>query len=256
MGMRIKVLGCSGGVGPGLRTTSLLIGEHLLLDAGTGVCDLGLDDMARLRDVLLTHSHLDHVLGTAFLADNRFRHAREPLRIHGPPATVETLRRHLFNWELWPDFTELLCGDAPVIELQALAGHDPFALDDLQVMPFPVLHTVPAVGYALADAAGCFAFTGDTYGDEAMWDALNALPRLDYLMVEVAYPDEAAEIGEASRHLTPARLGVELGRLQHRPELLLSHHKPGLEAAIEAQCHGALAGWQYRHLKAGDVILF
>lgn len=254
--MRIRVLGCSGGVGPGLRTTSLLVEERMLVDAGSGVCDLGLDAMARLTDAFITHSHLDHVLGLAFIADNRFRRAERPLRIHAVADTIEALRRHLFNWSLWPDFSELLCGNAPVIEFQPLVPGRPVAVDGLQVIAFSVPHTVPAVGYALLGPQGCFAFSGDTCGDVAMWTALDALPRLDRLMVEIAFPDEAQAIGEASQHFTPARLGRELKNLRHRPELLLSHHKPGLEAAIHAQCHAALAGWRYRHLKRGDVIFF
>ncbi|MDE2149645.1 MAG: 3',5'-cyclic-nucleotide phosphodiesterase [Gammaproteobacteria bacterium] len=252
--MRIKVLGCSGGVGPGLRTTSLLVGEHLLVDAGSGVCDLGLDAMVRLTDVLVTHSHLDHVLGLAFIADNRFRSAARPLRVHAGTATRGALCRHLFNWSLWPDFSELCCGAGPVIEFCDVEPGRALVIDGVTVTPFAVPHTVPALGFALADADGCFAFSGDTNGDDAMWTALDALPGLDALMIEIAFPDEARELGDASRHFTPARLGAELTKLHHRPQLLLSHHKPGLEAAIQAQCHAALAGWRYRHLKRGDVI--
>jgi len=252
--MQIKVLGCSGGVGPGLRTTSLLVNGCVLVDAGTGACDLDLDGMAGLSDVFLTHSHLDHVVGVAFIADNRFACQAPPLALRAPAATLAALRTHLFNWVLWPDFTELLCRDAPVLQPQSLEIGVPVELPGLQVTAFPVLHTVPAVGYALQGAERCFAFTGDTYADPAMWQALNALPRLDALMIEVAYADELAEVGRLSRHLTPTRLAQQLAELRHRPQLLLSHPKPGQQAVIEAQCRPLLAGWDYRHLQRGDVI--
>lgn len=254
--MRIKVLGCSGGVGPGLRTTSLLVGDQLLVDAGTGVCDLGLDAMARLTDALITHSHLDHVLGLAFIADNRFRSAAQPLRVHAAAPTLEALRKHLFNWSLWPDFSQLPCGRGPVIEFCEIAPDRKQRISAISVTPFAVPHTVPTLGFALGGATGCFAFSGDTDGDDAMWAALDALPNLDSLMIEVAFPDDSCDIGRASRHFTPARLGAGLAKLRHRPQLLLSHHKPGLEAAIQAQCRTALAGWRYRHVKRGDVIFF
>src|SRR5689334_7906848 len=105
--MRIKVLGCSGGVGPGLRTTSLLVDDELLLDAGTGVGDLSLKQMARVRDVFLTHAHLDHVCGLAFMADNLFDLIHRPVKVHATVETLEILRTHLFNWKLWPDFSKL-----------------------------------------------------------------------------------------------------------------------------------------------------
>lgn len=253
--MRIRVLGCSGGVGPDLRTTSLLVDDRLLVDAGTGVCDLDLDAMARLTDVFLTHSHLDHVVGTAFIADNRFARKAPTLAIRATPETIDALRTHLFNWVLWPDFTELLCRhESPVLRYEALSPGVPVAVNGLQITAFRVLHTVPAVGYVLSDASGCFAFSGDTCADDGMWVALNALPRLDRLMIEISYADEDETLACLSKHLSPARLGTELKKLNHRPELLLSHPKPGQAQAIEAQCHAALAGWHYRHLKDGDVI--
>lgn len=252
--MQIKVLGCSGGVGPGLRTTSLLVDDRILVDAGTGACDLDLDAMARLSDVFLTHSHLDHVVGAAFIADNRFARRAPAFNVRATTETLTALRTHMFNWVLWPDFTQLLCRDQAMLDFLPLEVGAPVAVNGLQVTAFAVLHTVPAVGYALSDATGCFAFTGDTYADDAMWSALNALPRLDQLMIEIAYADEEEEVGYLSKHLTPTRLGQELGKLRHRPRLLLSHPKPGHQQRIEQQCRAALKGWDYRHLQCGDVI--
>ena len=111
---------------------------------------------------------------------------------------------------------------------------------------------MPAVGYSLEGATGTFAFSGDTRRSDSLWAALNALPRLDLLMIEVAFADEQAEIGRVAGHYTPAQLGQDLARLRHRPELLLTHHQPGAEEVIEAQCRRALAGWRYRHLRSGD----
>jgi ribonuclease BN (tRNA processing enzyme) len=239
--MRIKVLGCSGGVGPGLRTTGLLVDDEILIDAGTGVGDLSLAQMGRITDVLLTHSHLDHVCGLAFMADNLFGLIERPLHVHASAETVTALQDHLFNWKLWPDFTRLPDAEHP--------------LGNLKVTPFEVLHTVPAVGYLIDSGEGVFAFSGDTYADDRLWDFLNAQPRLDRLMIEIAFPDEDAELGQIARHFTPGLLGRELAKLRHRPKLFLTHHKPGTERAIEQQCLTALAGWDYSHLKRGDIIL-
>lgn len=253
--MRIKVLGCSGGVGPGLRTTSLLVNDDLLVDAGTGVGDLSLAQMSRIGDVLLTHSHLDHVCGLAFMADNLFDLIDRPLRVHGTARTLKTLRDHLFNWQIWPDFTALPNPEHPLITFHELKAGEPIEIRGLRITAFDVLHTVPAVGYAIDSGAGVFAFSGDTYADERLWSFLNGLPRLDRLMIEVAFPDEDSVLGELSRHFTPALLGSELKKLKHRPKVFLTHHKPGAERAIEQECLGALAGWDYSHLKRGDIIL-
>jgi ribonuclease BN (tRNA processing enzyme) len=252
--MQIKVLGCSGGVGPGLRTTSLLVGDCLLIDAGTGVGDLGLAEMARVRDVFLTHSHLDHVCGLAFMADNLFDLIEQPLRVHAAPETLAILREHLFNWKLWPDFSKLPDEAHPLLTFHEVTPQVPQALNGYTLTAFPVLHTVPAVGYALQTASRTFVFTGDTYAHDPLWNVLNGLPRLDQLMIEVAFVDSDEELARISKHFTPALLGRELEKLNHRPELLLTHHKPGAEAEIERQCRKALAGHTYRHLRRGDVL--
>lgn len=253
--MRIKVLGCSGGIGPGLRTTGLLVDDQILVDAGTGVGDLSLAQMARITDVLLTHSHLDHVCGLAFMADNLFGLIERPLRVHATAETLEVLRQHLFNWKLWPDFTALPDPQHPLLTFHTLEPGRTTALDALQVTPFEVLHTVPAVGYVIDSGEGVFAFSGDTWADDNLWTFLNGRPRLDRLMIEIAFPDEDAALGQVARHFTPGLLGAELQKLRHRPKLYLTHHKPGTERAIEQQCLTALAGWDYSHLKRGDIIL-
>lgn len=253
--MQITVLGCSGGIGPDLRTTTLLLDGDTLIDAGTGAGDLSLDQMAHISRVFVTHSHLDHVCGLAFMADNLVGDIPEPIQVLAPDETLRALREHLFNWQLWPDFSVLPSADAPMLrfvptqlgEIHDLGG-------GRSVQSFEVRHSIPAVGYVARSNTGVFAFTGDTGACPAMWDALNALPRLDHLMIDIAFPDEQAELGVISHHYTPALLGQELSRLRHRPRLLLTHHKPGCEGLLESQCARALQGWDYVHLRRGMVI--
>ena len=253
--MRIKVLGCSGGVGPGLRTTSLLVDDELLIDAGTGVGDLSLAQMRRIGHIFLTHSHLDHVAGLAFMADNLFDLIDRPIRIHASEITLTTIQEHIFNWKIWPDFSKLPDEEHPLIVFEPLAAGEPFELSgDRRITAFDVLHAVPAVGYALEGHEGTFAFSGDTYATDKLWNFLNGLSRLDKLMIEIAFPDEQAELARASRHFTPALLGRELEKLKHHPQLLLTHAKPGCEAIIEKQCRDALSHWDYHHLHRGDII--
>ncbi|MDB5971838.1 MAG: 3,5-cyclic-nucleotide phosphodiesterase [Hydrocarboniphaga sp.] len=253
--MRIQVLGCSGGVGPDLRTTSLLIDDHILIDAGSGVGDLSLAEMGRIKQIYLTHSHLDHICGLAFMADNLFDLVEDPIVVHALPATIDALRRHIFNWVIWPDFTELPNTQNPIMQFKPIQPlQAEIAPGPLQITPFPVNHTVPAVGYSVLGDSGVFAFSGDTAASDSLWAHLNGLPRLDKLMIEIAFPNEQAEIGSTSRHFTPDSLGRELAKLRHRPQLLLTHHKPGSEVVIASQCIRALEGWDYHHLRRGDLI--
>ena len=252
--MRIKVLGCSGGVGPGLRTTSVLVDDELLIDAGTGVGDLALAQMRRIRHVVLSHSHLDHVCGLAFMADNLFDLIDAPIAVHATAATLGAVRKHIFNWTIWPDFSELPSAEQPLLRWCELPPGQTLELDHgRRLHSFEVLHTVPAVGIAVESPGGVFAFSGDTWANDNLWNALNALPRLDLLMIEIAFPDEQEELGAAAKHFTPSLLARELTKLRHRPQLLLTHHKPGVEGLIERQCAAVLAGWNYHHLESGEI---
>ncbi len=253
--MRIKVLGCSGGVGPGLRTTSLLVGEETLIDAGTGVGDLSLEQQARIRQIFLTHSHLDHVCGLAFMADNLFDLIDRPVQVCATAETLSAIKEHIFNWKIWPDFSVLPDEKNPLLTFSTITpGQTLASADRYKLTAFKVLHTVPAVGYAVEAERGTFVFTGDTYANENLWVFLNGLPRLDKLMIEIAFPNEDDELAEASKHFTPVLLGRELRKLRHKPEILLTHHKPGCEQLIESECRKELTGWAYRHLKRGDLI--
>jgi glyoxylase-like metal-dependent hydrolase (beta-lactamase superfamily II) len=97
--MIIRVLGCSGAIAAGCRTTSFLLDGSVLIDAGTGVGDLSLDELARIDHILISHSHLDHVLAIGLLADSvlRMRSAqqRSPIVVHALPETLEALRKHI-----------------------------------------------------------------------------------------------------------------------------------------------------------------
>ena len=253
--MQIKVLGCSGGVGPGLRTTSLLINDEILIDAGTGVGDLSLGQQRKIGHIFLTHSHLDHVCGLAFMADNLFDLIERPIEVSATAETLAAVRDHIFNWKIWPDFSKLPNEKNPLIKFREIHVDTVIKLDNnITIKPFTVLHTVPAIGYAVESERGTFAFSGDTYANENLWKSLNALKRLDKLMIEIAFPDENAELAQTSKHFTPELLGRELKKLRHNPDIFLTHHKPGCEQVIEKECHAALEGWNYHHLRRGDVI--
>ncbi|HVT35026.1 MAG TPA: 3',5'-cyclic-nucleotide phosphodiesterase [Nevskiaceae bacterium] len=243
-------------MGPGLRTTALLIDDEILIDAGTGVGDLSLSQQRRIKQVFLTHSHLDHVCGLAFMADNLFDLIDRPIEVHATPETLAIIREHLFNWKIWPDFAKLPDEEHPLLHFNQVETGTMMDIGGYRtLMAYPVLHTVPAVGYVVQSPQSTFAFSGDTYPTESLWQSLNGLSQLDKLMIEVAFTDEDAELARVSRHFTPRLLGEELKKLKHRPELFLTHHKPGCEQIIEKECRAALKGWEYHHLRRGDIIM-
>ena len=252
--MRLEILGASGGIGPGRRTTALRVDEDLLIDAGSGVGELSLEAMARVRHVFLTHSHLDHVAFLPFLLDSVFDRLEGPVTVHGLPETLEALRRHLFNWVLWPDFARLPDPGRPVLRYRPMGPGETREVGGRRLTLLPVAHAVPAAGYVVTGpSGGCFAFSGDTSLNEGFWEGLNALPRLDLLIVETAFPDSEEALCRLARHYCPALLAEDLARLRHRPRLLVTHAKPGAEALIDRQCRERLPHLAPRLLRGGEV---
>lgn len=258
--MQIRVLGCSGAIAAGCRTTAFLLDDDVLIDAGTGVGDLPLAELDRIDHILLSHSHLDHVLAVPLLADSvmRRRNGRPPIQVHALPATLAALRQHLFNGVLWPDFTRLPSAEQPML------AFSPFATGEVldfgrgrHIEVLPALHSVPAVGFALLAApgsnAGAWVFTGDTAPNPALWQRLATL-KVAHLVIETAFRDDEQALATVSRHLHPAALGRELAQLAAGVQVHITHIKPGEIDAVMAEI-GALAGrHRIESLRAGQVM--
>jgi ribonuclease BN (tRNA processing enzyme) len=250
--MKLRVLGCSGGIAATHKTTSLLIDSDLLIDAGTGVNDLSLDEMACLRHLFLTHSHLDHVACLPLLLDSVFDRMQHPLVVHGLKETLAALRTHIFNDIIWPDFGRLPNPQAPILTYAELQPGERIVLGDREITPLRVNHAVPAVGYHVASPTGSFVFSGDTTTNDTLWNALNELPPPDILIIEAAFTDENRQLSIESRHYCPALLADDLRKLVHTPPLYLTHPKPGDEDAIFTQCQRQLQGFALHRLCQGD----
>ena len=243
--MNIRVLGCSGAIAAGYKTTAFLLDDDVLIDAGTGVGDLPLDALATIDHILLSHSHLDHVLGIPLLADAvlrlRVAAGRPPIQVHALPETLEALRLHIFNGAIWPDFTRLPSREAPALSLHPFQIGDRLDIAGRVIEVLPAAHTVPAVGFAVdgGDRTGHahWVFTGDTGPNPALWRRLAQL-RLSHLVIETAFSDDEAELAHVSQHLCPADLGHELAQLAGSVDVRITHIKPG---EVEAVMHGVQA---------------
>ncbi len=251
--MRIRILGCSGGACAGLRSTALLVDDDLLIDCGTGVGDLALSEMAAVRHVFLTHSHLDHVLFLPLLSDAALGLRDGSITVHALAETVDALKRHLFNGVLWPDYTALPAPENAWIRLRPLAVGDCVALGKRRITALPACHTVPAVGYLLDGGGAGFAFSGDTAYCAAFWDRLNEVENLRYLMMETTMRDADRAVAERSRHTTPALLAQGLARLRQPVRLLVTHIEPDKVAAVREEVTRLCAAWNPHFVERGEV---
>ena len=254
--MQIKILGWAGGIGANLRTTSFLIDDDLLIDAGTGLGDLPLNHMTGIRHIFLTHSHMDHIVGLPLLADSMFGVHDEPIIVHAQEQTIEALRAHVFNWVIWPDFSELPTRENPSIQFEVMNPGDVVSIRSRDIEMIEVNHTVPGVGYCLSSRRASVAFSGDTTTNDNLWEVLNRYENVDLLFVESAFSNNDIEISKISKHYCPSLLGADILKMRHRPDVWLTHFKPGDEELIYQECVEAMPDFNVHQIKGGEIFRF
>lgn len=261
--MRVRVLGCSGAIARGCRTTSFLVDDDILLDAGTGVGELTLEEMQGVRDVLLTHCHLDHVAALPLMVDALGSGLHGPLRVHALPQTIAALRAHVFNGVIWPDFTRLPDGERPFIAFHEIAVGQALHIAGRRIEVLPAVHTVAAVGYAVSAGGPCWVFSGDTERNPALWRRINELD-MAALVIETAFSNREQALAQQSLHLSPQTLAGELEHLDPGRSfpIYITHTKPAETELIMAEIQrlncersaGARRPHDIRWLQAGQEI--
>jgi ribonuclease BN (tRNA processing enzyme) len=239
--MKLKILGCSGGIGSGSHTTSMLLDEDILIDAGTGVGELDFDKLMYIDHIFITHSHLDHVVSIPFLVDTVGYMRDKPITIYAIQPTLEMLEKHLFNWAIWPDFTKIPNSQSPYMRYESVSIGETVDLQGRKITPLPANHTVPAIGFQLDSGQASLVFTGDTTTNNALWEILNKIENFRYLIIETAFCNQKKDIAIRSKHLCPSMLAEELEKLEQDVEIYITHLKRG-EAELTMREIKACAG--------------
>jgi ribonuclease BN (tRNA processing enzyme) len=230
--MQIKVLGCSGGIGGDMRTTSFLVDDDVLIDAGTGVGDLSLEALLKIDHIFVTHPHLDHIATIPLLLDTVMGLREAPVTLHATPEVIHILKQHIFNWLIWPDFNAIPTAANPFLRYDEITVGQSVAVNHKTITALPANHVVPAVGYQIDSGAHSLVFTGDTAGGAAFWQALNQINNLKYLIIETAFSNAEASLAKLSKHLCPSALAAELANMQNVVETFITHLKPGEDIMI------------------------
>jgi cAMP phosphodiesterase len=225
--VRLKVLGPHGGELRGCRSTCFLVDDTLAIDAGALTGALDIDELVAVDDVLLTHSHFDHLKDLPMLSDVLVGRRRRPVVIHGGVRCIDALKRHVFNEELWPDFTSIPTRRQPLYKLRAFRPGARVTVGRHKVKSVLVSHTVETCGFVVTSGDSALGISGDTGPTEDLWKVLRATKELKLVLVECSFPNELQALADISGHLTPRTLEGELAKLG-RPDVdvLLYHLKP------------------------------
>jgi ribonuclease BN (tRNA processing enzyme) len=235
--MKIMVLGCSAVELPNSNLTSFLIDGKLLLDAGT--IGSALDESAqwKIKYVLLTHAHLDHIKDIPFFADNISMHnINHSVTVMSIPSVIRALKKHLFNDVVWPDFTKIPSPEKPIIRLRNIETGKTFRIDGNNVTAYSVTHSAPAVGYLIEGRKGKrLLYSGDSGPNVAIWKSLKKT-RIHGLITEVSFPNKLKNLAIKTGHLTPGLLALELKKLDMLPErIFIAHCKPKYRDSVNRE---------------------
>jgi Cft2 family RNA processing exonuclease len=255
--MKLRVLGCSGGIGGRhLRTTSLLVDNDILIDAGTGVGDVSLAELMLIDHIFVTHSHLDHVCSIPFLVDTVGGMRNKPLIVHATEPTLEIIRNHIFNWSIWPDFTQVPTPSKPFMRYEPMQLGETVELKGRKITSLPANHVVPAVGFQVDSGQASLVFTGDTTTHDPLWKVVNKITNLRYLIIETAFCNRERELAVAAKHFCPSLLAEELPKLERSAEIFITHLKPGEIELTMQEVEDCAGQYKPRMLQNNQVFEF
>ena len=255
--MKVRILGCSGGIGGRhLRTTSMLVDHDILIDAGTGVADLSLAELAMIDHVFITHSHMDHIASLPLMIDSIADMRDRPVTVYATDATLQILQNHIFNWAIWPDFSEISIRKKTVMQYKAIRVGQKIRFGERSITAVPAEHAVPSVGYHMDSGAASLVFTGDTTVNDEFWPVLNRIANLRYLIIETAFSNQEIRLAVMSKHLCPSMLGEELTKMARDAEVYISHLKPGQIELIMGEIEECAGSFKPKMLQNNQVFEF
>lgn len=235
--MRIQLLpstfNSEGHATPEQRLTCFLIDESVAVDAGSLALALSGEQREKVRDIIVTHPHMDHIASLPIFIDDLFETLKSPVRVYATPEVIDLLERDIFNWNVYPRFSELKNEYGPVMQYVPIPAGKEFRIAHLTVTAVAVNHIVPTVGLVVSDGKSIVAFSSDTAETDEFWNILNRAPRIDALLIEASFPNSMAKLAEVSRHFTPASLQRDLRKLNHNGlDILAVHMKPAYRETI------------------------
>ncbi len=222
--MKIEILGCSGAAAKGFNTTSILINQEVLIDAGSAASVLDEKRLSGIRHILLTHSHIDHIKELPFILDVACFGKGEGIDIWGSGITLNALRKHLFNGILWPKLKQLGLDNSSCRFITL--PKDDFDLNGLVVKSFKSEHINGARSFMISEGDKHVIFSGDTSYFPRLFNLAASLSgRLKLFFVETSFPDRMIEVARLTGHLTPSIIGRELHRFK-KTRIIAYHIKP------------------------------
>jgi len=212
-----------------------IVDDLVAFDAGSLAMACSDKQRDNVRDIVLSHAHLDHIAGLPLFIDDLYSALTEPVVVHATADVIDVLERDIFNWSVYPKFSELANEFGPVMAYRSFDLGSAFSVQHLQVTPLAVNHRVPTAGFIISDGRSTVAMSGDTSAMDAFWPTVNETEQLTALLIECAFPNELEDLAEISHHLTPRSLAAELEKFEADCPIHIINIKPAFRDTVIAQ---------------------
>jgi len=253
--VKLKILGCFGGSTQDMLPATFLFNDEVAFDTGALTHTLPVAEQARVTDVFLTHSHFDHLATLPYLLDNIFSIVMKPVQVRGPAETIASLKDHLFNGVLWPDFSQISNGTTTLVEMTPMAAGATVQAGGLSITAFPMEHTVPCHGYLVQSGQSAVILCGDTSSTRCLEPILPMPRNLKAVLLEASFPNGEDKTARLSKHLSTDGFAREVRRIPDDVEVLVTHRKPEFADRIAAEIT-ALGMEQVTIIEQGDEFEF
>lgn len=224
----------------------------IILDAGTGLYDLGLwirEEKIKRADLLLTHFHFDHIIGLPFFPsvwDPDFHLTIHAVYQDDTPERLRLenfLRRYLFAAPFFPVSLDITQAH---IKLKDHAMRVPFSLaPDIHVKSQTLNHPGGATGYRINYQGKSISYITDTEHVADLTDphVLELMQQADLVIYDATYTEAEFPDKIGWGHSTWQE-GVRLAKIADVKKLVLSHHDPGhTDAVLDVIEQQAQAVW-------------
>jgi len=218
--------------------SGLVVNGRVAIDAGCLGLSAPVERQRAIEHVVISHSHIDHIATLPIFLDNVYTQTDDCVSVHGSEHTIQCLRRHLFNDEVWPDFVRLSSVTHPFLCLETLAEGQILELDAIQIEPIELNHVVPTFGFIVSDDRVSVGIVSDTAPTDAIWTALEARNDLAAVFLEASFPEAQSHIADVAMHLTPSLFARERQKITADVPFIAIHlksaHQDSLVAELES----------------------
>lgn len=221
--------------GRGQLLTSYIINDSLAIDAGSLAIGLTYEEQMRLRSIVITHAHLDHIFSLPLLVTDLFDELREPINLYATSSDFDAIKDHLLTPRVWIPLEIMKNEHTELVKFHPIKAGESFVAEGLKITPIPVTHTILTHGMLVEDEQSALLFTADTGATERIWQISRDCPKLRAVFIDVSFPSKLTPLAQVSCHHSTETLLQELPKINPEVPVFAVHVKAAYFEQVAAE---------------------